>query len=123
MLTAERCLWCGGPLLNGCTIPEMMFADDSLCGLCRSQLTLISHQVKLGELSVRGLVLYDEAFMKMLVQYKECMDEALQDVCAHGQSWDNEVINKRQFEDGLRQNEQVTTQPDDTVKTVAIYRR
>ena len=30
-------------------------------------------------------------------------------------------INKRQFEDGLRQNEQVTTQPDDTVKTVAIY--
>ena len=45
MLTAERCLWCGGPLLNGCTIPEMMFADDSLCGLCRSQLTLISHQV------------------------------------------------------------------------------
>ena len=43
------------------------------------------------------------------------------DTSAHGQSWDNEVINKRQFEDGLRQNEQVTTQPDDTVKTVAIY--
>ena len=43
------------------------------------------------------------------------------DTSAHGQSWDNEVINKRQFEDGLRQNEQVTTQPDSTVKTVAIY--
>ena len=43
------------------------------------------------------------------------------DTSAHGQSWDNEVINKRQFEDGLRQNEQVTTQPDDTVKTVAVY--
>ena len=43
------------------------------------------------------------------------------DTSAHGQSWDNEVINKRQFEEGLRQNEQVTTQPDDTVKTVAIY--
>ena len=43
------------------------------------------------------------------------------DTSAHGQSWDNEVINKQQFEDGLRQNEQVTTQPDDTVKTVAIY--
>ena len=43
------------------------------------------------------------------------------DTSAHGQSWDNEVINKRQFEDGLRQNEQVTTQQDDTVKTVAIY--
>ena len=43
------------------------------------------------------------------------------DTSAHGQSWDNEVINKQQFEEGLRQNEQVTTQPDDTVKTVAIY--
>lgn len=43
------------------------------------------------------------------------------DTSAQGQSWDNEVINKQQFEDGLRQNEQVTTQPDSTVKTVAIY--
>ena len=43
------------------------------------------------------------------------------DTSAQGQSWDNEVINKHQFEEGLRQNEQVTTQPDDTVKTVAIY--
>ena len=43
------------------------------------------------------------------------------DTSAHGQSWDNEVVNKQQFEEDLRQNEQVTTQPDDTVKTVAIY--
>ena len=43
------------------------------------------------------------------------------DTSAQGQSWDNEVINKQQFEEGLRQNEQVTTQPDDTAKTVAIY--
>ena len=43
------------------------------------------------------------------------------DTSAQGQSWDNEVINKQQFEDGLRQVEQVTTQPDNTVKTVAVY--
>ena len=43
------------------------------------------------------------------------------DTSVQGQSWDNEVINKQQFEDGLRQNEQVTTQPDNTVKTVAVY--
>ena len=43
------------------------------------------------------------------------------DTSAQGYSWSNEVLNKQQFEDGLRQNEQVTTQPDDTVKTVAIY--
>ena len=27
------------------------------------------------------------------------------DTSAHGQSWDNEVINKQQFEEGLRQEE------------------
>ena len=40
---------------------------------------------------------------------------------AQGQSWDNEVINKRQFEDGLRQNEPNATRPVRTEKTVAVY--
>ena len=43
------------------------------------------------------------------------------DTSAHGQSWDNEVISKRQFEDGLRQNEPNSTRPVRTEKTVAIY--
>ena len=43
------------------------------------------------------------------------------DTSAHGQSWDNEVINKQPFEGGLRQNEQDTPQSDYTVKTVAAY--
>ena len=77
MPPAERCLWCGGPLLNGRTISELLFVDDELCGKCRGLLTPIAGQVKLGDLSVQGLYVYDEAFMKMLVQYKECMDEAL----------------------------------------------
>ena len=43
------------------------------------------------------------------------------DTSAHGQSWDNEVINKQQFEEGLRQNEPNSTRPVRTEKTVAIY--
>ena len=43
------------------------------------------------------------------------------DTSAQGQSWDNEVINKQQFEDGLRQNEPNATRPVRTEKTVAIY--
>ena len=43
------------------------------------------------------------------------------DTSAHGQSWDNEVINKRQFEDGLRQNEPNATRPVRTEKPVAVY--
>ena len=43
------------------------------------------------------------------------------DTSAQGQSWDNEVINKRQFEDGLRQNKPNATRPVRTEKTVAVY--
>ena len=43
------------------------------------------------------------------------------DTSAHGQSWDNEVINKQQFEEGLRQNEANATRPVRTEKTVAVY--
>lgn len=38
------------------------------------------------------------------------------DTSAHGQSWDNEVINKQQFEEGLRQNEPNSTRPVRTEK-------
>ena len=43
------------------------------------------------------------------------------DTSAHGQSWDNEVINMQQFEEGLRQNEPNATRPVRTEKTVAVY--
>ncbi|MCI7100837.1 MAG: DEAD/DEAH box helicase family protein [Faecalibacterium sp.] len=43
------------------------------------------------------------------------------DTSAHGQSWDNEVINKQQFEEGLQQNEANSTRPVRTEKTVAVY--
>ena len=43
------------------------------------------------------------------------------DTSAQGQSWDNEVINKQQFEDGLRQNEPNATRSVRTEKTVAVY--
>ena len=43
------------------------------------------------------------------------------DTSAQGQSWDNEVINKQQLEDGLRRNEPNATRPVRTEKTVAVY--
>ena len=43
------------------------------------------------------------------------------DTSAYGQSWDNEVVNKQQFEEGLRQNEPNSTRPVRTEKTVAVY--
>ena len=43
------------------------------------------------------------------------------DTSAHGQSWDNEVVNKQQFEEGLRQNEPNSTRAVRTEKTVAVY--
>ena len=43
------------------------------------------------------------------------------DTSAHGQSWDNKVINKQQFEESLRQNGPNSTRPVRTEKTVAVY--
>ena len=43
------------------------------------------------------------------------------DTSAQGQSWDNEVINKQQFEDSLRKVEPNSTRPVRTEKTVAVY--
>ena len=43
------------------------------------------------------------------------------DTSAQGYSWSNEVLNKQQFEDSLRQNEPNSTRPVRTEKTVAIY--
>ena len=43
------------------------------------------------------------------------------DTSAHGQSWDNEVINKRQFEDGLRQVEpELTDEEQDELPISAV---
>lgn len=39
------------------------------------------------------------------------------DTSAHGQSWDNEVLNKRQFEDGLRRDEPT---PDEELNKLPI---
>ena len=39
------------------------------------------------------------------------------DTSAHGQSWDNEVLNKQQFEDGLRRDEPT---PDEELDKLPI---
>ena len=39
----------------------------------------------------------------------------------NGYSWENETLNKKQFEDALRQNEPNITRPVRTEKTVAVY--
>ena len=39
----------------------------------------------------------------------------------NGYSWENETLNKKQFEDALRQNEPNATRPARTEKTVAVY--
>jgi len=44
------------------------------------------------------------------------------DTSAHGQSWDNEVINKRQFEDGLRQNEPIQRVDEMLEQAETIYK-
>ena len=80
MKQAERCLWCGGELSRGKSFEQLMLKEDSLCGNCRKKMIPYGRTVKIGKLKIYALYVYDEQFMKFLVQYKECMDEALKDI-------------------------------------------
>lgn len=80
MLNEERCLWCGRDLSNGLSCVQLLTREDQLCGSCRAQLMPGRLSVQLEDVSVLGLYWYDECFSSMLIQYKECLDEALQDV-------------------------------------------
>ena len=76
----HRCIYCDNDLENGKSLISLLCFEDELCGNCRKQLKLIKHHFIIGK--VKGLALYDydSIFKSLLLQYKECYDEALQDV-------------------------------------------
>ncbi len=76
----DRCRWCGGPVAQGASLIDLLCTEDLLCAACRHQLTPKPCTVMLGTLRIRGFYGYEGLFRSMLLQYKECMDEALQDV-------------------------------------------
>lgn len=75
-----RCLLCGKETAEGQTLWEALSADDLLCGNCRRAWTRQDLCFRLEGIEVRTSYLYEGGFRDCILQYKECGDEALQEV-------------------------------------------
>ena len=81
-----RCLMCGMEKGEGDFI-DILENDDPLCHTCRSHLTKIKFRMQFHGYKLYTSYLYDDAFAKLLVQYKECFDEALKTVFLYPFRW------------------------------------
>lgn len=73
------CLMCGKEKSTG-GYKDILFGDDPLCEQCRSQWKRIDLAFQINHIPAKSPYLYNEAFAKCLIQYKECGDEALKDI-------------------------------------------
>lgn len=75
-----RCIYCGRNI-DKIDFKTILLIDDPLCYECRKKLKVNKKYVDIGPLKVETLYNYDEGiFRDLLIQYKECYDEALSDV-------------------------------------------
>ena len=74
-----RCLYCDS-LIDKVTFKSLFINEDKLCVDCRDRMKLRRRYVSLGNLKVETFYEYDSLFKTLLLQYKECYDEALKDV-------------------------------------------
>lgn len=81
-----RCLMCGMEKGDGDFI-DILENDDPLCRACRNHLTKIKFHMQFHGYKLYASYLYDDAFAKILVQYKECFDEALKTVFLYPFRW------------------------------------
>ena len=79
MPITTRCLLCSRKLLDHQTLAQY-FLKDELCDECRRSLKTRKRTIKLQNLKITSFHLYDETMSDCLIQYKECMDEALKDI-------------------------------------------
>ena len=75
-----RCLMCGRPLRTEGSLNEILFREDSLCEKCRQEWKRIDRRMKINGIPAEMTWAYDGGYMKALLQYKECGDEALKDI-------------------------------------------
>lgn len=72
-----KCIYCGSKIVK-IDFKNLFICEDRLCLDCRNKLKVNKKYVDLGDLKVETFYNYDEGiFRNLLIQYKECYDEAL----------------------------------------------
>lgn len=74
-----KCLYCDKEI-NRYSLYSLFVEDDSLCLECRNKMSYKRRTFKIDDLKVEYFYDYDSLFKTILLQYKECYDEALKDV-------------------------------------------
>ena len=78
-----RCLMCDG-IKERTGLYALLWSDDPLCERCRSEWERRDIHTRLDGVPLYAPYIYNEAFSRCLIQYKECMDEALAGVFLYG---------------------------------------
>ena len=76
----QRCLICENSLDYGLELGSFFRNNDIVCCNCRKMLVECRRIVKLADLRIRSLYQYNDFYRKLLIQFKEFGDEALQDI-------------------------------------------
>ena len=74
-----KCIYCDKPL-NMLNFTNLFIEEDKLCIDCRNMMKKDIKYVDIGGIKVETFYDYDSLFKSLLIQYKECMDEALADI-------------------------------------------
>lgn len=78
-----RCLFCDRQI-DKYDLRSLFLERDELCISCRSQLKVRHRYLDLGAFRVECFYEYEGIFRSLLLQYKECGDEALKKVFLYG---------------------------------------
>lgn len=74
-----RCLYCD-KMADKVSLKSLFLKEDELCIDCRNRLVLKRRKIRVQEMEVETFYDYDGMFKSLLLQYKECLDEALKNV-------------------------------------------
>ena len=74
-----RCVYCDEEI-SKISLTSLFLQEDKLCSKCRSQLPIKRRIITKNDMKVETFYEYDGMFKSLLLQFKECYDEALKDV-------------------------------------------
>ena len=74
-----KCLYCDEEI-NKTSLYNIFFEEDLLCLNCRKKMKYHHQKFNIEGLEVESFYDYDSLFKDLLLQYKECYDEALKDI-------------------------------------------
>ena len=74
-----KCLYCDSNI-SRYTLKSFLLKDDLLCGDCRRKLKVNKKIIEINKIRIETYFEYESIYKDLLIQYKECYDEALADV-------------------------------------------